>query len=204
MRRPLVEHGSILTCGLFRLYYSITSLISKSSTRISLSRSLRSPLARYLTTFFSFLVSAIMHVLTCPHMEICMIIPELWIHLGTAGAVLLEDCAIASYGYIYKVIMRCLNGSQEKIRRLGLATEDAVEVASGRNNRTVKIRRRVRAKSRSAPAMESRPQKEDNAVLGVGNKSTLPALHWRALGYFWVGAFWTWSISNLMYSLYNC
>ena len=184
MRRALTAHASLLT------YYVVWAVT------LSRPKSLRFPAARYLTTIFTFLASAAMHVATCPGLELHMIRPELWLHLGTAVAIVLEDLVMKSYQQTW----RWMNRGSLKLKQATQYTE-AIETSAcatgSTKNKTAVSRRRKGARS------DAISEKSPVEIVDDLKAFTPPPALWRGFGYIWVTAFWTWSISGLMFSLYN-
>jgi N-methylhydantoinase A/oxoprolinase/acetone carboxylase beta subunit len=197
MRRALVSHGALLTYFILKVYQKVSSCFSPSS-QSDFAKLSRSALARYLTTIFTFLASAVMHVLACARIERCMIVPQLWLHLGTAAAVVVEDVSMGVYQKIKTSMTKDLNKRHKIIRRL--AAERA-EATSAQRSPSVEVRDRARKSSK-------KEQESDTVSVSSNQKEQFktqqPSMYWRAVGFIWVGAFWTWAASNLMYSIYSC
>ena len=151
----------------------------------------KSQLSRYLITVITFTLLAIMHLLTCPGMEICMIPAQLAIHVGTAVAIILEDGAIGSYRIVKRVAVHGKDATKDSDAN-GHVQSSAVE----KNSTTANTKRR-----RHANAMAERLVVEPQLSQ---DPSARPSLPLRMLGFTWVATFWTWSVSNLMYDLYQC
>ena len=150
----------------------------------------KSPASRYCITALVFAQSAVMHVLTCPGRELCVIPAQIAIHMGTAGAIALEDGVISLY--------RKVNATSETTAMLeegseiGYAKSIQVELIS-KANETRKRRLAKPDDKRQTPILKT-----------VKIAQPIPAWPLRLLGFSWVAAFWTWSVSNLIYSLYSC
>jgi len=54
-------------------------------------------ISRYLVTFITFMISALFHTIACPGMESCMFLVQIKFYCAIAGAIILEDSAIAAY-----------------------------------------------------------------------------------------------------------
>ena len=202
MRRALVSHGFLITHGLFSLYHRLFSQVAHRNTQLT--QSLLSPLARYLTTVFTFLVSALMHVLACPRIELEMVKPQLWVHLGTAAAIVLEDILIASYAFLQMKWSEITSNSDSKEKLTRLAKEGTEALSTGHHLGTAPRSRRPGMASSPIQSLGDHAKKQRQEVSRVGGTtSKTPSLAWRVVGYTWVGAFWTVSISNLMYAIYN-
>lgn len=202
MRRALASHGFLMTYCLFSLCHRLFSQAAHKDTRLK--QSLQSPLARYLTTAFTFLVSAIMHILTCPGIELEMIVPQLWVHLGTAAAIVLEDTLIATYKSL-----RTWSATPAKAKgKPKESVEENTEAFStGHHSSTAaRSRRSNMATAQSpSPSLEDMPKQKGHEIKHIESATdeNRPPLAWRAVGYVWVGCFWTWSISDLMCAIYS-
>ena len=225
MRRGLVSHASFLTKHILILSHKIQGLFRTSSAMSSRPPSPKSSTARYLTTVLTFLVSALMHILTCQGLEFCMILPQLRLHLGTAAAVVAEDFIIASYRPAKQRLRATLIRGNRSMKQLVSTNEadDVLAVVLGRRTprhytASEELRRRTGSDVLLSLSSVQRFQKQEWLLTEKREsmspdwqpKPTArvaqddPSLHWRVLGHIWVAMFWTWSVSGLMYSIYSC
>ena len=150
----------------------------------------RSQVSRYVITFLTFMLLTLMHVLTCPGIELCVIPAQLAINMGAAGAIVFEDFIISLFSKTTRDL------SKKEI--FGEADANGHAQASGvAGESAAKGMRKRRSVAVQSELQSGGPQ----PIKGMRKPPGWPL---RLLGFCWVATFWTWSISNLVYSLYRC
>ena len=192
MRSALTSHAALLTYFLICVKHKTLKNLGFSS---NLTQLLRSPFARYLTTILSFLASAVMHIFTCPGLELHMTVPELWLHLGTTFAVVAEDAFMSVFKLIRSRDRQDRHRSQV---RLPSSPSKALAITTARmaNDHSM-------AHHRKKPSKSEKVDKKTTTNKPNASVRAAPNLIYRGFGYVWVTCFFTWAMSNLMFALYN-
>ena len=167
MRRSFTSHATFFTFEVFGLPR-------------------RSQLSRYVITLLTFMLLTLMHVFTCPGMELCVTPAQLAIHVGAAGAIIFEDVMIGLFKKKSKGEVTKKAGADKSAQ--AAATGDGSSSTGMRKRRTIAAQMKLQPRS-------SQPVKEIEIP---------PSRPLRLLGFCWVATFWLWSVSNLMYSLCRC
>ena len=137
---------------------------------------------RYLIIFFTFLISALLHILASPGIEKCCAWPQLRYYLSTIGAIFLEDAAITVY--------------KRFITARGESSSSAVTHSKTRGLDAPKTP--IVANNDQAPeANMSRVLRRQNPT-----NNNEPSYLWRLVGYTWVISFHVWAGSKLVYGVY--
>ena len=131
-----------------------------------------------MTTILSFLASAVMHIFTCPGLELHMTVPELWLHLGTAVAVTGEDAFMSAFKLVQSWIRQDLYQGQ---LQLSSSPSDALALTTARMTND-----HSKAHHRKKPSKNEKAGKKTMA--DKPNVSAKPVLHpiYRGFGYVWV------------------
>ena len=134
---------------------------------------------RYLIIVFTFLISALLHILASPGIERCCAWPQLRYYLSTIAAIFIEDAVITVYKRFTKsraLTSRVTTDSKPQ----GLDAPKTPIVAN----------------SRVPAANTSRALKRQSTT------NNEPSYLWRLVGYTWVISFHVWAGSKLMYGVY--
>ena len=136
-------------------------------------------ITRYLVIFFTFLISALLHILAGPGIERCSAWPQLRYYLSTIGAIFLEDAAIT----VYKRFMTA--------RALG-----SLIITDSRSRGTDSATTSIVSNSGIPEANTSRALKRQSST------DNEPSYLWKLVGYTWVMSFHVWTGSKLVYGVY--
>ena len=217
MRRALVSHAVLLTHMTLSLYYVVGSYTWRVPNCKDFLRLLRSPLARWLTTMYTFFASAVMHIFTCPGYEMCMLLPHIQLYIGTAIAISVEDFVMHVYSWATGLKIRDSsddswnrvedrthfeNSKKDNYQELTRVIEDSKLPATALE--TVGVRKRRLRSWRSESEYRQIDKIKGNAPEKSAATSKRPHLRWRVLGYAWVGVFQIWAVSNFVFSFYKC
>ena len=156
-----------------------------------LGMSRNSQVTRYLILLVTFVLLTTMHILVCPGMELCVIPAQIAINIGAAVAMILEDGLIELYH------KRKNDSGSPKIHDKSPSNAHANSTTNGPRYLSVKSRK-------MKPIVTVKTGLYGQGPQPLHEMEHKPKWTLRLLGYFWVAAFWTWLVSNLIYDLYRC
>ncbi|MCJ1321831.1 hypothetical protein MMC15_007176 [Xylographa vitiligo] len=137
--------------------------------------SARTPIARYLTLFVSFIIVAVLHILASPAPFRCSIWPQVRYYGSIACAIVVEDAVMAL----------ALKVRQHFLRK---EPKGVLEVRPKEGN----------------PGVLDNGDGVEQRGLNSTPIDLFPARNWRMVGYVWVALFDMWATSKLVYAAAAC